>query len=54
MLTHDVIILYSIKNKLMHLQKPIDIIVNENKSESFTCIKDFVENGFSLDRFADW
>ena len=37
----------------MHLQKLMDIIVKENKREPFICIKDLVENGLSLDRFAD-
>lgn len=37
----------------MHLQKLMDMIVNENKSEPFICIKDLVDNGLSLDRFAD-
>lgn len=37
----------------MHLQKLMNIIVAEGKSEPFTCIKDLVENGLSLDRFAD-
>lgn len=37
----------------MHLQKLMEIIVKENKSEPFICIKDLVENGLSLDRFAD-
>ena len=36
----------------MHLQKLMDIIVKENKSEPFICIKDLVENGLSPDRFA--
>lgn len=37
----------------MHLQKLMDIIENGNKSEPFICIKDLVENGLSLERFAD-
>jgi len=37
----------------MHLQKLMNIIVAEGKSEPFACIKDLVENGLSLERFAD-
>lgn len=37
----------------MHLQKLMDIVVNEKKSEPFICIQDLVENGLSPDRFAD-
>jgi hypothetical protein len=37
----------------MHLQKLMEIIVNEKKSEPFICIQDLVENGLALDRFAD-
>jgi hypothetical protein len=51
--TDDGIILYSIRKKFMYLQKLMDIIVNKNKTEPFICIKDLIENGLSLDRFAD-
>ena len=37
----------------MHLQKLMNIIVAEGKSEPFTCIKDLVENGLSVNRFAE-
>nr|MBF0222074.1 hypothetical protein [Desulfobulbaceae bacterium] len=37
----------------MHLQKLMDIIVNEKTREPFICIKDLVTNGLSLDRFTD-
>ncbi len=37
----------------MHVQKLMNIIVAAGKSEPFTCIKDLVENGLSLERFAD-
>ena len=47
MKTDDGIILCSIRKKFMHLQKLMDIIVKENKSEPFICIKDLVENGLS-------
>ncbi|MCP3888395.1 MAG: hypothetical protein GY702_05920 [Desulfobulbaceae bacterium] len=37
----------------MHLQKLMDIVVKEKKSEPFICIQDLVENGPLFDRFAD-
>ena len=37
----------------MHLQKLMNIIVTEGKCEPYPCIKDIVENGLSLDRFAE-
>ena len=37
----------------MHLQKLMNIIASEGKNEPYPCIKDLVENGLSLDRFAE-
>jgi hypothetical protein len=37
----------------MHLEKLMNIIATEGKGEPFSCIKDLVENGLSLNRFAE-
>ena len=40
------------KKEFMHLEKLMKIVEAEGRGEPYACIKDLVENGLSLDRFA--